>query len=171
MQKILLTENLGIKKLNPNNPPDMLLIEELCQDRTVCGEYGYLWPRPQSFNSGKHLQHQKLIDSPYIIYQNKYPIGFLEISDIFIHDNLKNVSITYALHKNARRKGYMQTTLQRTSDLLLTSSENIEGVILSIDPANILSKNVARKSGFIENKEWSLEYHSGGNIIYQKTRK
>lgn len=104
MQKILLTENLGIKKLNPNNPPDMLLIEELCQDRTVCGEYGYLWPRPQSFNSGKHLQHQKLIDSPYIIYQNKYPIGFLEISDIFIHDNLKNVSITYALHKKCQKK-------------------------------------------------------------------
>ena len=51
MQKILLTENLSIKKLNPNNPLDMLLIEELNQDRTVCGEYGYLWQYPYPFNS------------------------------------------------------------------------------------------------------------------------
>lgn len=29
MQKILLTENLSIKKLNPNNPLDTGLIEEL----------------------------------------------------------------------------------------------------------------------------------------------
>ena len=83
----------------------------------------------------------------------------------------KNVSISYALHKNARRKGYMQTTLRETSNLLLETLEDIDGVILSIDPSNILSKKVAKKAGFIENKEWSLEYHSGGNIIYQKKRK
>ena len=157
MQKILLTENLSIKKLNPNNPLDMLLIEELNQDRTVCGEY--------------HLNHQNLLDSPYIIYHEKYPIGFLEISDIFSHHKQKNVSISYALHKNARRKGYMQTTLRETSNLLLETLEDIDGVILSIDPSNILSKKVAKTAGFIENKEWSLEYHSGGNIIYQKKRK
>lgn len=171
MQKILLTENLSIKKLNPKNPLDMLLIEELYQDRTVCGEYGYLWKYPYPLKSTKHLYHQRLQNSSYIIYHEKYPIGFLEISDIFSHHNQKNVSISYALHKNARRKGYMQATLRETSNLLLDSEENIDGVILSIDPANILSKKVAIKAGFIENKEWSLEYHSGGNIIYQKTRK
>ena len=171
MQKILLTENLSIKKLNPNNPLDMLLIEELDQDRTVCGEYGYLWQYPYPFNSTKHLNHQNLLDSPYIIYHEKYPIGFLEISDIFSHHKQKNVSISYALHKNARRKGYMQTTLRETSNLLLDREKNIDGVILSIDPSNILSKNVAKKAGFTENKEWSLKYHSGGNIIYQKKRK
>ena len=171
MQKILLTENLSIKKLIPNNPLDMLLIEDLNQDRIVCGEYGYLWQYPYPFNSTKHLNHQNLLDSPYIIYHEKYPIGFLEISDIFSHHKQKNVSISYALHKNARRKGYMQTTLRETSNLLLETSEDIDGVILSIDPSNILSKKVAKKAGFIENKEWSLEYHSGGNIIYQKKRK
>ena len=171
MQKILLTENLSIKKLNPNNPLDMLLIEELNQDRTVCGEYGYLWQYPYPFNSTKHLNHQNLLDSPYIIYHEKYPIGFLEISDIFSHHKQKNVSISYALHKNARRKGYMQTTLRETSNLLLETLEDIDGVILSIDPSNILSKKVAKKAGFIENKEWSLEYHSVCNMIYQKKRK
>ncbi len=58
MQKILLIENLSIKKLNSNNPLDMVLIEELNQDRTVCGEYGYLWQYPYPLNSTKHLNHR-----------------------------------------------------------------------------------------------------------------
>lgn len=171
MKKILLTENISIKKINPNNPLDMLLIEELNQDRTICGEYGYLWRYPYLFKSTKQLYHQRISDSPYIIYYDKYPVGFIEISDIFCHHNQKNVSISYAIHKKARRKGYMQTALRETSDLLLEQEKNIDGIILSIDPANILSKNVAKKAGFIENKEWSMDYHSGGYKIYQKKRK
>ena len=42
MQKINLTENLSIKKLNPNNPLDILLIEELEQDKEISGDKGYL---------------------------------------------------------------------------------------------------------------------------------
>lgn len=48
MKKIPLTDELSIKKLNPNNILDTLLIEELCQDEEVCGEKGYLWPLTNS---------------------------------------------------------------------------------------------------------------------------
>lgn len=132
----------------------------------TCGDI-HIFLKVQSNSTIKEYQIAHIL----YIYYDKYTVGFIEISDIFCHHNQKNVSISYAIHKKARRKGYMQTALRETSDLLLEQEKNIDGIILSIDPANILSKNVAKKAGFIENKEWSMDYHSGGYKIYQKKRK
>lgn len=68
MKKINLTENLSIKKLNPNNPLDTGLIEELEEDKGIFGERGYLGPLNGEIKRKSHLYREELYDSPYIIY-------------------------------------------------------------------------------------------------------
>ena len=61
MKKINLTENLSIKKLNPHNPLDTGLIEELEKDETINGEKGYLWPLSTNLKNVSYLLHDNLL--------------------------------------------------------------------------------------------------------------
>ena len=172
MQKIPLTDELDIKKLNPNNPLDTLLIEELCQDEEICGEKGYLWPLTEILQRYNHLLHNNLYDSPYIIYHKQYPIGYLEISPIFVSKSTNFVDIAYALHKEIKKKGYMCKILEKVSDLLLyNTAEEIKEILLETAPDNEASRKVAKRAGFIEDGLSEKEHLEQGFVTYQKKRK
>lgn len=171
MQKILLTKNLSIKKLNPNNPLDTGLIEELEKDEEICGKKGYLWPLSVNLKDRRYLLHDKIIKSSYAIYLDAFPIGFLEISDIFKTPNMQTVDLVYALHKNARKKGYMQTVLTEVSEQILEEYSEIDAITLMIDPRNKSSRNTALAAGFTTDGRDEKEYLEEGCIVYQKKRK
>lgn len=61
-------------------------------------------PLTNSLQYKGHLLHKNLYDRPYIIYHNQYPIGFLEISPIFILKSTNLVNIAYVLHKDMRKR-------------------------------------------------------------------
>lgn len=171
MQKINLTESLSIKKLNPNNPLDVLLIEELEQDKEISGDKGYLGSLMSEIKNKKHLYHEKLYNSSYIIYHQRYPIGYLKISPMFMYEGENMVDISYAIHKEARHKGYMYQTLESVVDTLYDTYSEIENIMLLIDYKNKASRNVARHAGFISDGLTEEENKEREYVIYQKTRK
>ena len=170
MQKILLTENLSIKKLNPNNPLDTGLIEELEKDETINGENGYLWALSANLKNVSYLLHDNLLQSSYAIYYQNNPIGFLEISHIFKTQKLWTVDFCYALHKTARKKGYMTTVLTEVSNLLLEENQKLDAITLMIDPGNKNSRKTAEASGFITGGRTEEEYRKEGCVVYYKRR-
>lgn len=171
MKKLQLSNELFIKKLNPNNPLDTGLIEELEKDETINGENGYLWPLSTSFQDRRYLLHENLLKSCYTIYHKNCPIGFLEISDIFKTPNMCTVDISYALHKTARKKGYMQSVLTEISEILLEEYSEVDTITLIIDPKNTSSRKTAKSSGFITDGRSEKEYQREGYVVYQKVRK
>lgn len=171
MKKIILSENLSIKKLNPNNPLDTGLIEELEKDEEINGPTGYLWPLSTNLRDRKSLQNNDLLKSSYAIYLEKNPIGFLEISDIFKTPNMYSVDLAYALHKSARKKGYMKKVLTEVSTLLFEEYIEIDAITLMIDPRNKNSRNTASKAGFKTDGRLEAEYVEEGCVVYQKRRK
>ena len=171
MKKINLTENLSIKKLNPNNPLDTGLIDELEQDEQINGRNGYLWPLSNNLKDVRYLLHNNLLNSSYAIYHEKNPIGFLEISDIFKTPDMWTVNLCYALHKTARKKGYMRTVLTEVSDMILKENQDIDTITLMIAPSNEKSILTAKASGFISDDLTEEEHQEQGYVIYQKLRK
>ena len=171
MKKINLTENLSIKKLNPNNPLDVLLIEELEQDEEIYGEKGYLGALKKEIKSKKHLYHEELYDSSYIIYHQRYPIGYLKISPVFMYEGENVVDISYAIHKEARHKGYMYQTLAGVVDTLYHMYSEIDNIMLLIDYRNKASRKVAVHAGFISDNLTEEEHQEQEYVIYQKARK
>lgn len=168
MQKINLTESLSIKKLNPNNPLDVLLIEELEQDKEISGDKGYLGSLMSEIKRKNHLYREELYDSPYIIYHQRYPIGYLKISPVFMYEGENVIDISYAIHKEARHKGYMYQTLV---DTLYNMYSEIDNIMLLIDYRNKASRKVAKHAGFISDGLTEEEHQEQGYVIYQKLRK
>ena len=171
MKKVDFTRNLSIKKLNPNNPLDTGLIEALEQDELINGKNGYLWALSNNLKDVSYLRHNSLLNSSYAIYHGKNPIGFLEISDIFKTPDIWSVNLCYALHKTARKKGYMRTVLTEVSDMILKENQGIDTITLMIAPSNEKSILTAEASGFISDNLIEEEYQEQGYVIYQKMRK
>lgn len=171
MKKIILTENLSIKKLNPNNPLDTGLIEELEEDKGIFGERGYLGPLNGEIKRKSHLYREELYDSPYIIYHQSYPIGYLKISPVFMYEGENVIDISYAIHKEARHKGYMYKTLAGLVDTLYNMYSEIDNIMLLIDYRNKASRKVAKHAGFISDGLTEEEHQEQGYVIYQKMRK
>lgn len=170
MKKINLTENLSIKKLNPHNPLDTGLIEELEKDETINGEKGYLWPLSTNLKNVSYLLHDNLLQSSCVIYCKNNPIGFLEISHIFKTQKWWTVDFCYALHKTARKKGYMTTVLTEVSNLVLEENQKVDAITLMINPGNKNSRKTAEASGFITDGRTEEEYQTEGCVVYYKRR-
>lgn len=105
MERIWLDDSLNIKKLDPNDSKDVWLATELDKDKLICGEDGYLYPICNIFKNVRYLANENIYQSPYAIYNNQKPIGYIELSDILLIENKKYVNIAYALLEKERRKG------------------------------------------------------------------
>lgn len=65
----------------------------------------------------------------------------------------------------------MSKTLEKVSELLYSSAEEIEEILLQIAPENEASRRVAKQAGFIEDGLSEEKHLEKGYVIYQKTRK
>ena len=81
------------------------------------------------------------------------------------------VDLAYALHKSARKKGYMKKVLTEVSSLLFEEYIEIDEITLMIDPRNINSRNTASKAGLKTDGRREEEYLEEGCVVYQKRRK
>lgn len=169
MEHIKLTNQLNIKKLDPNNNKDVHLIEELDQDEAI---RRYLWPLKNAFKDTSYLQNGDIYQSSFTIYHNQDAIGFLEISKIFQMKAQTMVNLCYALKKSVRKQGYMAQTLSSISDIILSDPVNhIDTVMLIMDPQNEESKQVAVRSGFVSDGLTKEEHLAQGYIAYSKVKK
>lgn len=141
METIPLTEDLCIKKLDPTDSKDVWLINQLNQDSLVTK---YLDTFNYIFADLSYLESDSLYDAPYSILKQGDPIGYLEISQLFVLKRF--VDLSYAIHKNARGNKYAEKTIRAISNILL---DELNGVKLLIDKGNIASQCVAQKCGFI----------------------
>lgn len=165
MERIWLDDSLNIKKLDPNDSKDVWLVSELDKDELISGENGYLWPMGNIFNDVKYLSRNDIYASPYGIYYQNKPVGYIELSDIITICHKKILDISYALLEKERGKGYATRTLLETTKMLLTVSD-IDKVSLIIDSKNKQSQRVAEQSGFIVDHQVDFEDMIG----YQKTK-
>lgn len=166
MQYIPLTNTLCIKKLEPYNGKDLWLIDQLDHDSLVGSPGGYL-PPLRHIKDTRYLYRDVLYAAPYAIYLDKYPIGYIEISEIF--QTLESVDIAYALLQEARGKGYMTKVLDTVSrKILLDYLHDIKKITLEIHRTNTSSIAVAQRSGFIRDEETvtGKEY-----VRYQRKKK
>lgn len=163
MERIWLDDNLNIKKLDPNDPKDVYLANQLDKDPLISGINGYLYPIDVTFNDIRYLFRDGLYQSPYGIYVQEKPVGFIELSDILVIKNKKTVDICYALLESERKKGYASKTLLEISKKILL---DVQKISLLIDSSNIPSQNVAKRAGFVED----TFIHFDGLVGYQKTK-
>lgn len=173
MSGIYLTDNLSIEKLNLQEEKDLKLVKQLEKDELICGEKGYLWTMGYYHNGNDYLQYDDIYNSPFSIYHEESPIGYLEVSKIYEVPRKSSVNLSYALLEEARGHGFMQSVLTIISnDILLDRVHLISEVALMIDSNNIASQKVALRSGFIcdcpeENSNFqSLTYLKKRPTIY-----
>lgn len=173
MLDIPLIDGLHIKKLDAMDQKDIWLANELDKDEMISGEDGYLYPinsifKDRHYLNGKHLLRSDIYQSPYAIYCDKVPVGFMEISDITFTNM---VEVTYALLKQYRGKGYAFKTLKEVSrQILLDQLNDVQSVSLVIDLKNEASQNVAMRAGFVSDGLSEEEHNRQGYIGYQKTK-
>ena len=174
MNYINLTNNLYMEKMNGLNESHLELAKELDKDECICGENGYLWSIEKNLScslyvDGKYLNNGNIYQSPYVIYHNEIPIGYMEISKIY--EDIKAVALAYALLNIYRGKGYAYLTLKSIAEkILLDKVDDVQRVMLHIDVTNIKSQNVALRAGFADDGLSLNEYEAQGYIGYQKTR-
>lgn len=169
MERILLDNELSIKKLDPANEKDVWLAKELDKDKLICGKDGYLWSIEKSFKNTSYLLRNDIYQSPYAIYYNSDPIGYMELSAIV--ETIKAVDISYALLDIYRGRGYATKMLREISKIILMDIINdIEKISLIIDPNNVKSQMVAKRAGFISDGLSEMEHFEQGYISYRKTK-
>lgn len=165
MEYINLTNELSIKKIEPYNGKDLWLIEQLNRDALVGQPGGYLSSLVYIFKDTNYLYRGGIYHAPYSIYYNQDPIGYLEISSIFLC--LERVDIAYALIEKARGNGHMTKVLRSIAHKILTdANEEVNKVALMIDSKNLASQAVAKRAGFFCEDLNEKKY-----IIYEKTKK
>lgn len=171
MNRVNLMNDLYIDKMDVTNEDHFWLARELDKDESICGENGYLWSIEKSLNRAgrEYLSSGNIYGSPYAIYHDKNPIGYLEISKIY--ESIKAVDIAYALLPQYRGNGYACVTLKSiTEKILLDIINDIQRVMLQIDIENIKSQIVATRAGFIDDGLSLRDHKAQGYIGYQKTK-
>lgn len=109
----------------------------------------YLYPIEKNLKHSKHLTRKDIYQSPYVIYHQQNPIGYIDISHII--EFMKSVNLSYALLEQERGKGYATKVLKAITEIILGDKINdIEKVYLVINYDNIPSQMVAKKSGFMD---------------------
>lgn len=169
MESIPLTEDLSIKKLDPKDSKDVWLAKELDKDELIAGKNGYLWSIENELRDQRHLFREDIYNSKYSIYQQEKPIGYLAISQIFFCE--KYVDIAYALLRQERGKGHATNVLREITEQILNDIINdVQRVILVIDPQNKSSQAVAVRCGFGSDGLTDEQHFKQGYVTYQKTK-
>ncbi len=175
MGTINLTDELYMKKMDVSNPTDLWLARELDKDELIYGEHGYLHSIESLFKSKQYINREYLTSgsiyqAPYAIYRNEDPIGYMELSKY--HEHLKCVYLCYALLDRYRGNGYATKTLMNISEKILQDIINdVQKVVLVIDPDNLKSQAVATRAGFISDGLSYEEHVEQGFAQYIKMKK
>lgn len=159
MVEVRLTNELTLKKLDPNNQKDLWLIQQLNNDKTTLK---YLKDIKHVFINLDYLQSSSLFKSPYSILYNDNPVGFIEVFELFRLKKMANLS--YAILKEERGKGHAKTVLKLFSDILLCEAKKIE---LVISDSNKESQRVAINAGFYLQQQ---QYDDVGFKKYEKIK-
>lgn len=169
---------LKIKKIEPSNEKDLWLLHHLTCDSDVYGSNskpGHLWNlETETFLNLHYLQHGELYGSPFAIYLDNNPIGFLDVSGILQTPNSSYVDLSYALIREARGQGYMQRSLSVVSDCLLGNKVyGLDFCECFISPYNPKSSKVAISSGFSRDvkREDELIREDGSFCLHCYTKK
>lgn len=167
MNTINLNDNLQIKKIEPKNEKDWWLIHKLEQDPLIPG---YLWNLSAAIEASKYryLLYDNIYNSPFTIYYEKSPIGFLQISPIYKSRIRSSVDLAYAIVKEERKKGYMKSILTNVSDYILEDNY-VDAVELIIASDNKASQLTAAAAGFTAAYFSETEGYDEDFFVYQKT--
>ena len=168
MQLIPLTKELSIKELDPTNPKERWIVQQLEHDEMVIkylNIFKYLLQAVQFLDAPK----EQYLDTPFLIWKNQNPIGYIEASYIKSNSfsNLSAAQLNYALCKSKRGKGYATQTVKEFTSLLLNDFDLVQ---LTIDHDNQKSQKVADQSGFIYERSIIDSACQKQLKIYQKTK-
>jgi len=171
MNIIHLTNNLSIKKIEPNNKKDWWMIHELEKDPLVYGNNGYLWCLSSTVKDSKYryLKRDDIYNSPFSIYHSNFPISFLEILPIYKSRIHSSVDLSYAILKKERKKGYMKAVLTNVSEYIFDDA-SVDEVTLMIHPSNIASQMTALCSGFEEICLPRFDENDDNYLVYRKSK-
>lgn len=160
-----LGSHLIARKLDPTNATDRYIVNECSIDSTINNYIEF----KDLFHDTSYLDRASIYQSPYGIYFENLPIGYLEISKIYLTATDTWVNLIYAILKEHRREGYATKVISAVTRLIFNDMvEHIKSVRLQIESDNIPSILTARSAGFIEKVEefeWQCDYKS-----YVKTR-
>lgn len=160
-----LKDHLIAKKLDSKNAMDRYIASECSKDSAI---NSYIECKDLFYDTS-YLNRASMYQSKYGIYLENVPIGYLDISKIYLTDMDTWVNLVYAILEEHRRKGYAKKVIREVTRLILNDTvEHIKSVHLQIASDNIPSIITARAAGFIEKLEdgdWNCDYKS-----YVRTR-
>lgn len=153
------------KKLDPTNKMDCYIVNECNKDSDINSYIEF----SGFFSDVSYLNRASMYQSQYGIYFDNIPIGYLDISKIYLTEMDTWVNLIYAILEEHRRKGYATKVISAvTREIFDDMVEHIKTVRLQITSDNVPSILTAKSAGFIEHVEefaWKCDYKS-----YFKTR-
>ena len=143
-----LGEQFIAKKLNPTNVLDKYIAESCCTDPSI-REYMEL---KDVFANTSYLNRTSIYQSQYGLYLGNTPIGYLDISKIYISEMDEWVNLMYAILKEHRNKGYAKKIVNAiTREILI--DRLIKSVHLQISCDNTASIHIAKSCNFMETSD------------------
>lgn len=164
MDKIVLTENLFLKKVDNREEEDMAFLSLLEKEE---GVLEYLYELHSLINSSS----KELWNQSYLIYYQEKAIGFLEISNLFYTKDKCFVTLEYALLEKQRGKGLMRQVVLEVCSLIFQERVCfVDEIDLCIDFENKQGQRLAEKSLFLPDGLTEEEHERQGFIQYYKRR-
>lgn len=163
---ICLEDNFALEKINLQNEIHVSLLDQIFEENP--SESSFIWNFKDDIakRNPDYLHSPEIIDSPFAIFKDFFPIGFLDISAIFKPDYF--VDITYTILKKEQGKRYATKVLLEVCKLLLLQYKaSIQKVKLMIDPLNLPSICVAHNCGFYS-LDTDDEAHRNGIYVFEK---
>ena len=162
-----LSDTLWLEKINLNKNAHTWLLDTLNKENPSSQSFIWNFKKEIQKRTDNYLERPDILYSPFALYSYDHPVGYLEISDIYNPGNY--VCLIYALLKKEQKKGYASLTLLNISKILLNEyKQEIQKVILTIDPNNKESITLAKRCGFYT-LDTPIQIEQNGICTYEKS--
>lgn len=159
-----LQNGYALHKIDPYFPGDVSLMERWNQDSLLTEN---VWKLDHEiFQDLRYLNYKELYASPFSIWYQNEPIGFLDISPILLQTYCY---LAYGLLKEFRGKGHASYVIKKVLLEIFKDQVNcIERVQAIVNIDNLKSQHCLESVGFYQQSS-NISRYGTGNYVYAIT--